>query len=62
MIALNLQGFWTLKLVASVSVGVAREDDRDGGASAKLNGLEQVGEDWVGHGGKVVPHVNDQER
>ena len=45
----------------TVSVGVAREDDGDGGSSAELNGLEQVGEDWVGHGGKVVLHVNDQE-
>ncbi|KAF3946872.1 hypothetical protein CMV_026910 [Castanea mollissima] len=27
-----------------VSVGVAREDDGDGGASAELNGLEQIGE------------------
>ena len=44
----------------AICVGVAREDDRDGGALAELNGLEQVGEDWVGHGGKVL-HVNDQE-
>lgn len=39
-------------------VGVAREDDGDGGASAEADGGEEIWEDGVGHGREVVLHVD----
>lgn len=39
-------------------VGVAREDDGDGGASAEADGGEEVWEDGFGQGREVVLHVD----
>lgn len=39
-------------------VGVAREDDGDGGSSAEADGGEEVWEDGFGHGREVVLHVD----
>lgn len=39
-------------------MGVASEDDRDGGGAAKADGGEEIREDGVGHGGEVVLHVD----
>lgn len=48
-------------MVGGGGVGVAREDDGDGGASAEVDGGGDGGEDGGGDGGEVDLHVDDEE-
>lgn len=42
-------------------VGVAREDDGNGGASAEADCGSDRRDDWGSDGGEVVLHVDDEE-
>lgn len=42
-------------------MGVAREDDGDGGATAEVDGGLDGREDGVGDGGEVVLHIDHKE-